>query len=291
MKKTLLAVSCIVILSSCGGKNSSEYKQLQAQNDSLKLEATKTTSELNDMLSLLNDVEDNFKKIREAENYLTIQQNSNGEMSKSVRERVMSDVQLITETLQKNKEQLAKLQDQLKNSNFKSAQLQKTVDRLSNELNQKTALVTSLQDELSRKNIRIKELDEAVTTLTVDNESLTVKNTTQASKIKDQDKEINTAYYCFGTSKELKDQKIITGGGLFSKSKTLDSDFNKEYFMAIDIRKVTEIPLFAKKAKLKTNHPDGTYEFVKDEDGNLTFKITNPKEFWSISKFLVIEVN
>ena len=61
--------------------------------------------------------------------------------------------------------------------------------------------------------------------------------------------------------------------------------------MAIDIRKVTEIPLFAKKAKLKTNHPDGTYEFVKDEDGNLTFKITNPKEFWSISKFLVIEVN
>ena len=48
--------------------------------------------------------------------------------------------------------------------------------------------------------------------------------------------------------------------------------------------------MFAAKAKLKSNHPEGSYEFVKDEDGNLTLNITDPKTFWSLGKYLVIEV-
>ena len=105
-----------------------------------------------------------------------------------------------------------------------------------------------------------------------------------------QDKALHTAYYCFGTSKELKEQKILSGGGLFSKSKVLQSGFNKDYFISIDIREVKEIPLFASKAKLKSNHPEGSYEFVEDEDGNLTLKINDEKAFWSLGKYLVIEV-
>ena len=59
---------------------------------------------------------------------------------------------------------------------------------------------------------------------------------------------------------------------------------------ATSIREVKEIPLFAGKAKLKSNHPEGSYEFVKDEDGNMTLKITDEKAFWSLGKYLVIEV-
>lgn len=57
-------------------------------------------------------------------------------------------------------------------------------------------------------------------------------------KLNAQDKALHTAYYCFGTSKELKEQKILSGGGLFSKSKVLQSGFNKDYFISIDIREV-----------------------------------------------------
>ena len=77
---------------------------------------------------------------------------------------------------------------------------------------------------------------------------------------------------------------------MFAKSKVLQSGFNKDYFISIDIREVKEIPLFAGKAKLKSNHPEGSYEFVKDEDGNMTLKITYEKAFWSLGKYLVIEV-
>ena len=67
MKKVLVACVCTVMLASCG-QQSAEYKKLQAENDSLKIENTKAVSELNDMLATLDDIEVGFQSIREAEN-------------------------------------------------------------------------------------------------------------------------------------------------------------------------------------------------------------------------------
>ena len=105
-------------------------------------------------------------------------------------------------------------------------------------------MVVALQEDLANKNVRIQELDEMVGSLTEDVESLSATTASQSEKLHAQDKALNTAYYCFGTSKELKDQKILSGGGVFAKSKVLQSGFNKDYFITIDIREVTEIPLF-----------------------------------------------
>ena len=289
MKKLVLACVCTVLLASCG-QNSTEYKKLKAENDSLKLENVKTASELNDMLAILNEVETNFQSIRDAENYLNLQQQQDVELTPSSREQIKNNMELITETLKKNKEQLTKLQEQLKKSNIQSASLKKTVDRLSAELDQKTTMIVALQEDLAKKNVRIQELDEMVNNLNEDVENLSMESKTQKEKLAAQDKELNTVYYCFGTSKELKDQKILSGGGLFSKSKVLQPGFNKDYFLAVDLRELTEIPLFASKAKLKSSHPEGSFEFVKDEDDNLTLKILDPKTFWSLGKYLVIEV-
>lgn len=289
MKKLLLACTCATLLVSCG-QNSAEYKKLKAENDSLKIENTKSSSEMNEILSILNDVEADIQSIRDAENYLNIQQQTGGEFSKSNREQIKQNMQLISETLKKNKETINQLEDKLKKSGIQSSALKKTINRLSSELDQKATMIVALQEDLAKKNVRIQELDEMVSSLNEDVESLATTAAAQSEKLNEQDKALNTAYYCFGTSKELKDQKILSGGGLFSKSKVLQSGFNKDYFISVDIREVKEIPLFAAKAKLKSNHPEGSYEFVKDEDGNLTLNITDPRTFWSLGKYLVIEV-
>ena len=276
MKKVLLVCVCTAMLASCG-QNSADYKKLKAENDSLRIENTKNTDELNDMLSTLNDIESDFQSIRDAENYLT-------------RDQIKQNMQLISETLKKNKEQISQLEEKLKKSGIQSSALRKTIDRLSSELDQKATMIVALQEDLAKKNVRIQELDEMVSSLNEDVESLATTAAAQSEKLNAQDKALHTAYYCFGTSKELKEQKILSGGGLFSKSKVLQSGFNKDYFISIDIREVKEIPLFASKAKLKSNHPEGSYEFVEDEDGNLTLKINDEKAFWSLGKYLVIEV-
>lgn len=291
MKKVLMiSLSATVLLASCV-QNSKEYKQIKAENDSLKIESARNTSELNEMLNILNEVEDDIKSIREAENYLNYQQNSSGELNPSKREQIKQNMQLITETLKKNKQQISELEEKLKKSNINSDALRRSIARLNSEMDQKAMMIASLQEELANKNIRIQELDEMIASLNEDVEVLATTTALQTQSLQAQDKELHTAYYCFGTSKELKDQNIVTGGGLFSKSKALESDFNKDYFISIDIREVKEIPLFAGKAKLRSNHPDGTYEFIKDSDGNLTLKITNEDLFWSLGRYLVIQVS
>ena len=39
-----------------------------------------------------------------------------------------------------------------------------------------------------------------------------------------QDEALNTVYYALGTNKELKEQKIVKGGGLFSSKKVMEGE-------------------------------------------------------------------
>ncbi|MDH6356296.1 hypothetical protein [Parabacteroides sp. PF5-9] len=289
MKKVLLFGVCAILFVSCG-EHSAEYKKLKAETDSLKLEHAKNIEELDDMLTMMNEIDADFQAIRDAENYLTIQQAGGGEFNQSKREQIRQNMQLITETLEKNKEQISQLEEKLKNSGVQSAAFKKTIDRLSAELDQKAVVIASLQEDLAKKNIRIQELDQQVATLAEDVEALAATAAVQSQKLNQQDRELNTAFYCFGTSKELKNQNILSGGGLFSRTRVLQEGFNKDYFISIDIREVREIPLFAGKAKIKSNHPEGSYDFGKDQDGNLTLRIKDEKSFWSLGRYLVIEV-
>lgn len=291
MKKIIFMVcACAALITTSCNYQSDEAKRLKAQNDSLMVENTKANDELNEMLSTLDEIEADFQNIRDAENYLTIQQQEGGEMTPTRREKIRDNMKLISETLKKNKEQIAKLEEQMKKSGIQSAALKKTLARLNKELETKTAEITSLRDELAKKNVQIQELDGMVSELNEDVENLSTTNAVQAEKLNEQDKAIHTAYYCFGTSKELKAQNIINKNGLFGKTKVLPADFNKDYFISIDIREVKEIPLFSPKAKLHSNHPEGSYEFVKDEEKNITLHIIDADKFWSLGKYLVIEV-
>ena len=94
----------------------------------------------------------------------------------------------------------------------------------------------------------------------------------------------------FGSRSELKEQHIITSDGLFSSQKVLQRDFNKNYFVKIDARNTKSIPLYSTHAKILTNHPKSSYTLEK-ENGNFVLHIIDPNEFWSVSKYLVIEVD
>jgi len=287
MKKVLALCALIFALTACT-QYSSEYKRAQNENDSLKLQLMKNEAEMNEMLSILNDIESDIQSIREAEDFLTIQKDS--ELSASKRDQIKNSMLTITETLKKNRQQLAELQEKLNNSDVQSTALRKTIERLTNDVNEKSELIIRLQGELGQKDEQIQELAVQVEELNTDVRILEGVNLTQSELINEQEQSLNKVFYCFGTKKELKEQNILSGGGLFSNSKTLEGDFNKEYFLSIDKRQVTAIPLYSSKAKVKTNHPDGSYSFFKDQDGNLTLEIKDVNKFWSLSKYLVIVV-
>jgi chromosome segregation ATPase len=287
MKKVIFICTVVFALAlvSCV-KNSSEYKALQAQKDSLALANVQNAAELEQILELLNEVEDNFNSIKTAENYLSVQSNSSGELTPSTKERIQNDMKFITEVLDKNKQQIADLEKRMKKSNLQSSQLSATLKKLQTELEEKTAALLTLSDELAKKDQQIAALHTHVSDLSNNVQALKAQTDAQKETISQQQSELNTVYYCFGTDKELKDQKIVV-------KNQLGTDFNKDYFIKEkDFHQLRAIPLYdSKKGKLISKHPDGSYEFGKDSRGQLELRILNPGNFWSLTKYLVIQVN
>lgn len=286
MRKVLILLFVATFILSCTNskkvKESNEYIALQSQLDSLQAVLENSDAETQEMMSVISEVEANFEIIREAEKFISTQSAQTGEMSKSTKNRVNDNFQMIQDILRKNKAQLADLNSKYAGSNKQIASLQSTINRLNKEMEESSTRLSFLQNELSKRDEAIEKLSENIGELSQHAEE-------QQEKIREQDKSINTAYYVFGTASELKDQRILSGGFLKS-TKVMQETFNKDYFLEIDIRDVTQIPLYTTKAKLWSNHPEGTYQFEEASNGNQTLQITDTQRFWSLTKYLIIEV-
>ncbi|HET9570837.1 MAG TPA: hypothetical protein VFP20_05470 [Bacteroidales bacterium] len=282
MKNWMFCLLVPMVLTACNYKTDA-YKSLEQEKDSLLLEEQKKTAQLNQVLAVMNLIEDNFTQIRAAEDFVSFQTGQE-QLTEDSMQRVVENLDLIKTTLTDNRKQIASLKKQLDKSKSSSRDLKKLIERLNSKIEEHTQLITRLQEELALKDIRIAELDQLVTEL---NTSLTdvQENVVQKERtIATQDAQLNKVWYVFGTRKELKEQEIFTRNGL------LEEGFNKSYFLESDIRKVSEISLYSKKAKLLTNHPASSYVLEKVND-YLVLKITNPNKFWEISHYLVIEVD
>ena len=77
---------------------------------------------------------------------------------------------------------------------------------------------------------------------------------------------------------------------ILEKNEVLRENFNKNYFTKIDIRTERTIPLYSKSAKVLTPHPTSSYRLEADANKNYTLHILDPNQFWSTSKYLVIQV-
>ena len=179
---------------------------------------------------------------------------------------------------------IAKLQKRARQGSIAAEQLKATIENLTAELEEKTRQIEILRAELSQKDVRITELDQTVTNLSEDVAELKTESQERANTITSQDRQIHTAWYVFGTKKELAENRIL------EKGKVLQSNFNRNYFTKIDIRVEKEIKLYSKSAKILTSHPSSSYTLERDASKQYVLRVVNPEVFWSTSKYLVIQV-
>lgn len=248
----------------------------------------KLQEEVDGYFSAMNQIEQNIEKIKNTENTISIQPVGK-ELDDDLRTKINEDMMYLNDMLQANKDELARLKSKIKKSAFRSSELERTILRITKALEEETSKVALLQAELEKKDSLILNLDTKVSELGKSVEDLTIENKSKESKIKEQDEVIHTAWYVFGTRAELKQQHIVTSDGLFSQQRVLQRDFNKNYFVRIDARNTKSIPLYSSRAKILTSHPKSSYTLEK-ENGNFVLLIVDTDEFWSISRYLVVEV-
>ncbi len=281
MKKTMLLVACAAVLfAACDEKGATNTKTT-AERDSLMKVINEKDTELNDIMTTFNDIQEGFREISEAEGRVNLDKGNPEKSSDDIRENIA----FIKRTMQLNKERIAKLQQQLKGSSYSATKLQETIANLTAELEQKTLQIDQLQNELASKNIVIADQGKTISSLNDNVSTLTTENERKTKTVEMQDQQLNTAWYVFGTKKELKEQRILQSGDVL-KSNT----FNKDYFTKIDIRVDKMVKLYSKSAKLLTTHPAGSYTLDKDAKGQYTLRIVKPELFWSVSRYLVVVV-
>lgn len=285
----LAAVCTLSFAMSCSTKNEKEqadFDPTAATIDSLRQALSQSQNESNDLIETLSQIQDGFDQINEAEGRVTVE-NRQGERAN--RQAIMENMEFIQRTMKLNRELISNLQQQLRNSNQSDkrtkAKLEEMVANYNKQLEEKQKEIDELRAQLAEKDIKIAEQGQQISELNDNVSDLNKKNEEKARTVAAQDKELNTAYYVFGTKKELREQRILQSGDVLKSN-----DFNKDYFTRIDLRVTKTIKLYSKSAKLMTNHPAGSYTLDKDIQGQYVLRITNPPLFWSVSKYLVITV-
>ena len=284
MKKIKLAPFFVIIIltnllvSNCGkGSDESENPikdSVENVSGNLNGKLNEKDAAIQELVSSFNEIQENLNSIKEKEKIIS-KVTSDGDV-KSKEDQIKEDIQSIYDLMAKNKDRIGSLSKKLKNSKLKIEGLEKMIENMQATLNLKDSEIEELKTKIEGLNVELSNL--TTNYKAVENES------NQKTEI------INTAFYAIGTSKELKEKNVITKeGGIIGLGKTtkLSSDFNKEYFTKINIEKTTSINLGAKKIKMLTTHPSNSYKLIGEKPIE-KLEITNTKEFWSASKYLVI---
>ena len=282
MRKIFSILALALLLISCQEKKSVPVMEnSDLVRDSLQQVIDFKDREINDILGTMNEIQEGFRLINAAEGRMSIIKS--GEATNKT-EQMRENIRDISEMMEHNRELIAKLRQQVRESSVRSEQFKTVIDNLVQQLEDNDANLQKLQAELQEKDIHIAELDQTVASLSSSIASLKEESSSKSETIIAQDKQINTAWYVFGTKKELQSQNI------YEKGRVLQSNFNKSYFTKIDIRIEKEIKLYSKSVKIMTAHPSNSYQLIRDANKQYVLRINNPLSFWSTSKYLVVLV-
>jgi len=289
MKKLLFVLSVVVFVS-CG-QHKKEIARMQAKQDSIAQLGVQKDNSILEYISAMNEIQSNLDSIKTIQKIVSVQTAPGTEIKAEAKKRIVEDIAQINNLLQKNRDMMNSLQGKLRNSNVKIVELEKMIELLNKQVGDKDAEVAVLKQQLEKLNVDVAGLNQKIETITKESEQA-IKEKNEVIDTKTT--ELNTAYYGFGTKKELEAKNVIEKeGGVLGIGKTLKlkKDFNREFFMKIDIREFNQLPLNTKRAKLVTYHPDGSYHMVMTAKKTVeSIVIDKPEEFWKASKYMLIVV-
>lgn len=289
MKKIqLLALAALLMMAgACDTQKQKEDAAKAKENskvDSLELVINQMRNESDDLNDMKLKISDIMRQINEAEGRV-----ANAPVEGTDQQVIIENMAFIQQKMNEYRKTVEEMQQQLRNANQISKNAKKSyqtdIANYMNDLKEKDAEILQLREKLAEKDILITALDSAIQEQRKAMEHLTSENEAKEQALVEQDQKLHTAWYVFGTKKELEEENILV------KSKVMQSNkMNKDYFTKIDIRITKTIKLYSKKVKLLTNHPAEAYTLDEDAQGLYTLRITDPDRFWSISRYLVISV-
>lgn len=282
---SLFALIVAIMLSACDQKESQDKLSLM---EASKQELATALGERDELLALMTEISTATDQIRHLENILT-EVDGKSPVNSRQKAHILAEIQLIGQTLQQRREQLAVLEQKTQKSNLYNSELQKSIDVLKKQLESRTLEINRLKTKLNSANEQIEILSTQVDSLNSTVETVNRELTASHDASMRLANELNTCYYTVASKSDLKNHKILETGFL-KKSRLLKGEFDKEFFVIGDKRTLTTIDVHSFKAKILSNHPQESYEII-DSNGSPTLKIIAPDKFWDRSNYLVVQID
>ncbi len=284
MNKLFLLTLGSLLLFSCREKQEAadtgelnRTADLESQVAQLKMENEMKDSVINEALSFYNEIQANLESIGAKKDEIG-RRSQDPELTEYDREYILSEIRHINFLREENAKRVRQLNDQLKQSGVKMQEMESMVNRLVGEIQAKDEQIEMLQQSLDNLDKEYARLFDAY-----QEQNLVV------NEMRD---ELNTAYYTYGTVKELENNGVIEQKNGFigiGKRTTIASQLNQDYFTKIDLTQKTEIFVEGTDIRLVSDHPSSSYEIVQ-QGKNSRIKIRSPREFWKISRFLIVVI-
>lgn len=276
---SLLFVACNTNTTdtSNNSQESEELARLKSENRELQNKLLEKDSVINDAIMLFNEIEENLAMINLKDDEIRLR-STNVELAEDGKQWILQEIQNINYLREENAKKVDELNKMLKKDELQIAELQSMITNLMAQIQLQEEEIEMLRMELSDLDREYVELLEAYQEQT----AITVETL----------KELNKAYYAYGTEEELIANGVIVKEGGFigmNKKTVLKDNFNDSYFTEIDMTKTKTISVVGKKYKFITDHPSTAYA-VNSNGNNHKININDEKSFWKVSRYLVVLV-
>ena len=285
MRSLFIFFTICLILFSCKDEktksNSNDLEKIAELNgelEQLKMDSKLKDDLINESLAFFDEIEANLEIIQLKKNEIKIK-TENPELTEEDKTYIIQEIKHINFLRIENGRKVNSLNNELKKSGLRIKELENMIERLIKEMETKDQEIEILRNEINAKTSEYEQLFDSYVM--------------QEAIVDELTEQINTGYYSYGTLRELTDNKVIEKKngffGIDKKTQLLD-DFNEDYFNKIDITNTKEILVEGSKIKFITDHPSTSFS-LKAIGNNTKIIINNSKEFWRVSKYLVVLVN
>jgi uncharacterized coiled-coil protein SlyX len=267
-----------------------QINQLQSEKAAMVQTMQQKDSIMNDAENTFSQIEENLKFIAQKRQQIAIDQKEGG---KNRKQQVVEDIKFMNSMLEASDKQIADLQAKLRKSGVHVHALEQRIAALNESLTNQNNEIAALKKVIEDKDNNLAQLNTKVNDMSNQMARQSDTITYKQQQIANKTNELNTGHFVLGTFKELKSEGILTReGGLLGlgSSKAIQENFSSKYFKTVDIRDTKTIPLNARKARMISEHPDSSYQFVEKDGQIASLEIKDPAEFWRISKYAVIEI-
>jgi len=281
--KYITTLILLTLLISCNQQKISqmenELSQIKQQNEIIREQSALKDNFVEEYTRTLNEVYDNLDNIRKREGLIseysrTMENNEKG----SLKKKMLSNIESIDSYIKKSKSRLSDIRAKYKEADMASKAFEKTIEKLTQELEDKEIFIASLKTQVDSLNQKVLQASFALR----EREMI----------IDEQNDQINTAYYIIASDDELEEKHIITEkGGLLGLGSTtvVSSELDNSDFYKTNISQTPVISIEENldDIEIVSAHDPQSYQLTSVDEHITKLEIKDPGEFWKM-RYLVI---